>query len=149
MADLFLLENGTDHILLENGTDRFLLESIIWATTQPPGYTAAPLGAPTPATGNDIASASWLRRVIDVTNNMLHGKLNATLRITLTPSATSTTIIDQRITAYSAILLMPATADASAVAGSTYVSSQQNGQATITHPSSANLDMNFTAVILG
>jgi putative flippase GtrA len=90
-----------------------------------------------------------VRRVVDVVNRTLSGKLNVTLPVTLQNGNTTTTIIDPRITAYSALLLTPLTAHAAAIAASVYVSSQQNGQATFTHSNTANTDQLFRLCIIG
>jgi hypothetical protein len=126
-----------------------LITQLDFAAAMPPGYALAPQGAAAPLSSTDLASATYVRRVVDVVNNMMMGKLNVTMQVTLRANATSTTIIDARIGAYSVIMLMPVTADASAIAASVYVSSQQNGQATISHPSTANIDQNFRVMIIG
>ena len=67
----------------------------------------------------------------------------------LPASKPATTVIDARITAYSALLLTPLSAHAATIAGSVYVSSQQNGQATFTHSNTAQVDQNYRLTILG
>jgi hypothetical protein len=80
---------------------------------------------------------------------VMAGKMNATAQITLTPSATSTQIIDSRIGASTWIGLSPLTADAAAAASSVYVSAQQKGQATLTHASAASADRIFSLLLIG
>lgn len=89
------------------------------------------------------------RQVTEWARNVIIGKLNVTLSVTLAANATSTVISDPRIGFYSAILLMPLTSDAAAALGTTYVSAQQKGQATISHANNAEADRTFRAVILG
>jgi len=141
----FLLTEGGGYLLQESG-DRILLEYAEWASIMIPGFPVAPQA---PRTVSFSTIGDWIRRVVDVVNGARAGKLNATVRITLAAGATSTTVIDPRITWYSALLLTPVTADAAAIAGSTYVNSQQNGQCTFSHPSSASGLLNFTLAIIG
>mgnify|MGYP001561535227 CR=1 FL=1 len=114
------------------------------------GYRPAPLSEAPPDSLRGAASERWVRRIVDIVNRSLSGKLNVTLSVTLTANATSTTIKDARIGAFSALLFTPLTANASAEqgAGGLYVSAQQTGQATITHASNAQTDRQFRIVIL-
>lgn len=90
------------------------------------------------------------RQIAQAVNNQLGGKLNATASITLTASATSTTIIDSRIGANTFIGFTPRTLNAStAWTSGLYVSIKQNGQATITHASSPNTDQTFDLLLIG
>src|SRR5690349_6701346 len=70
--------------------------------------------------------------------------------ITLTPSATTTTLTDQHIGASTVVLLMPTTAHASAafVAG-IWFSGVTKGAITLNHASSANVDQTFSYICLG
>ncbi|MEJ0071184.1 MAG: hypothetical protein WDO24_23325 [Pseudomonadota bacterium] len=54
-----------------------------------------------PAALADAADKSWVRRIVQAVNQLLQGKLNASLAVTLTHGATSTTIADARISATS------------------------------------------------
>jgi len=114
-----------------------------------PGFAPAPIGPNAPMSKNDVASASWVRKVVDVINRSLGGKLNVGLQITLTNGATSTVVRDARISAYSGLLFSPVTAHAAAVEGSVYISSQQDGQATLSHAISNDTDMTFNVAIVG
>lgn len=98
----------------------------------------------------DAASERWVRRIVDVVNRSLSGKLNVTLVVTLNAGTTSTIIKDARIGAFSALLFTPLTANAAIeqAAGGLYVSAQQSGQATIEHASNAQGDRRFRVVIL-
>lgn len=79
---------------------------------------------------------------------VMQGKMNATSEVTLTPNATSTTIVDARIGSNTWIGLSPLTANAAAAHSSVYVSSQQKGQATLTHASSPNSDQTFNVLMI-
>ena len=117
-----------------------------------PGFTVAPTNGSAPKSVGDAASQSWMRRVAETVNNILKGKINAVLPITLRANETTTVIIDARIGFYSALILQPLTADAAyALYASPYVlpSGQQSGQVTLNHASSASVDQNFNLVIIG
>jgi hypothetical protein len=90
------------------------------------------------------------RRILaEAINRHNQGKFNVFLPVTLNASATTTTIQDARITATSIFTFTPTTADAATAAPNIYVSSQQTGQATLTHASSANADQTFNVGIFG
>lgn len=125
---------------------RLAVAATVLHAPRQPGYAPAPQ---VPGAANISDIALWVRRVVDVVNRTLAGKLNATLPITLAANTTTTTIIDPRITAYSALLLTPLTAHAAAIAASVYVSSQQNGEATFTHSNTAFPDQLFRVCIIG
>ena len=90
------------------------------------------------------------RQIAQLANNMLQGKLNNVIQVTLTPNAISTTIIDKRIGANTFIGFSPLTTNASAAYTSgMHVYSKTNGQAVLVHPSSANVDQTFDVVLMG
>jgi ABC-type branched-subunit amino acid transport system substrate-binding protein len=76
------------------------------------------------------------------------GRSNATGTVTLTVSATSTTVTDQNCAAGSAIVLTPQTANAAAALATTYVSTA-NGSFVITHSSNTQADRTFAYAIQG
>lgn len=82
-------------------------------------------------------------------NNVMDGKINSTGDITLTASATSTTLSDARIGANSVILFMPRSANARTALNTLYVSARASGSATLTHASSTNTDQDLSYVIIG
>jgi hypothetical protein len=90
-----------------------------------------------------------LRLVSTSLNNTINGKLNSTGSITLTASATSTTLTDARIGGNSVILFTPTTANAATALANLYVSARTEGSATLTHASSANTDQSFSYCIIG
>jgi hypothetical protein len=116
-----------------------------------PGYQPAVLGDTAPSSLKEAITARAVRRLVDVINRMLQGRLNVTLPVTLAVSATTTTVIDSRINAFCAVVFTPLTADAAAEIGNgtIYVSAQQNGQLTLTHASNTQADRNFTLAFIG
>ena len=90
-----------------------------------------------------------LRLVSTSLNNTINGKLNSTGTITLTASATSTTLTDARISGNSVILFMPTTANARTALNGLHVSARADGSATLTHASSGNTDQTFGFTIFG
>lgn len=90
------------------------------------------------------------RQLAQALGNAMKGKVNAVTSVTLTPSATSTTLIDERIGFNTWIGFTPRTMDAvTALASGLYVSSKKNGQATLTHASSTNADQTFDVLLIG
>ena len=90
------------------------------------------------------------RQIAQAVNQQLTGKLNAVTQVTLTPSATSTTLIDKRIGANTFIGFSPRTANAvTAWISGLFVATKVNGQATLTHASSANIDQTFDVLLIG
>ena len=90
------------------------------------------------------------RLIAQCLQGAMSGKLNCVTSITLTPSATSTAIIDKRIGANTFIGFTPRTLNAStAWTSGLYVASKQNGQATLNHASSANTDQTFDVLLIG
>lgn len=114
------------------------------------GYRPAPLSEAAPRNLGDAASVRWVRRVVDTVNNSLRGKLNVTLNVTLAANADTTIVTDARISAFSALMFTPLTANAAAeqAAGGLYVTSQRSGEATVAHANNAQSDRMFRMVIL-
>ena len=86
------------------------------------------------------------RTISTVVNNILDGKVNSTGSVTLTNSATTTTLSDDRIGADSVILFMPTTSDASSE--NIHATARQKGQATLNH-ANASTTRSFDYVIFG
>jgi len=93
-----------------------------------------------------IASQRELAQFI---NELRDGKLNSTGSFTLTPSATSTVVTNQRVSVETVILMMPLTANAAAALPTTWVSAQANGQFTVSHASAASTDRVFRFLTIG
>lgn len=93
------------------------------------------------------------RRLAEKTHQIMQGKTNNILDVTLEANADSTTVQDARLTSQSALLPMPRTANAAAeIAGGTmYVSDtgRVHEAVTITHANNAQTDRDFYFVIVG
>src|SRR3569623_225851 len=81
-------------------------------------------------------------------NGVLDGKINSVGSVTLTVSATSTTVTNRLCSSGSFIDIMPTTANAATAKASVY-NVPTNGSFVILHASSANADQTFKYVILG
>lgn len=90
------------------------------------------------------AIASWMREVHQ-------GKLanTGTLTLAASASASSTTITDVRLGAFSWIGFMPTTLNAASAMPALYVSSRSNGGATVSHAINADADKVYIYAILG
>lgn len=90
------------------------------------------------------------RQVAEVVRGVMDGKTNNTGSITLTQSATSTTLNDRRIGADSVILFMPLNDKAAQEIGTggIYISARGQGTATITHGSHTH-NMIFGYAVIG
>jgi hypothetical protein len=90
------------------------------------------------------------RSTADVVNGIMNGKTNNTGTISLTLSATSTTLNDRRISGDSVILFMPLNENAAdeLAHGHMYVSSRSQATATITHGNHTH-EMQFAYVVIG
>lgn len=88
------------------------------------------------------------RKLAEVLDGVMDGKINATGTVTLTASSTTTTLTDRRIGTGSVILFMPTTQNAAGEIGM-YVSSRGQGTATITHASMSQTDRTFAYALLG
>src|SRR5262249_41922447 len=104
------------------------------------GFPPAAYNDIPPSRIQDAVPTKLARQHADVINNMLRGKLNCTLNVTLDANATTTTVIDPRISATSCLLFSPLTSNALTVYASLYASEQTTGSATLTHSSSAAND---------
>jgi hypothetical protein len=117
-----------------------------------PGFPAADLGGSAVSKPSDAAHKNWVRNLAEKINNVMKGKMNNTLLVTLVNGATSTTVTDPRIGPSSALILTPLTTHAAALLyGTPYVlPTQQNaGSVVFTHASTANTDQNFILTIDG
>tara|TARA_X000000368_G_scaffold10667_2_gene8553 strand:+ start:22 stop:351 length:330 start_codon:yes stop_codon:yes gene_type:complete len=93
--------------------------------------------------------AQHLRLISNTVNNTLDGKLNSTGDVTLRASQTTTTLVDERISVNSVIILEPTNANSNTAKANLFVSAKINGSATLTHASSSNTDQNFGYVVIG
>lgn len=95
----------------------------------------------------------WVKDTADIITAMQRGRSNASGTLTLTANAASTTLTDARIAADSAVILIPATANAAAEigAGTLYVSEtgRVNGSVVISHANNAQTDRTYRYAIIG
>lgn len=105
------------------------------------GYNGVPVDLPN--------EREHRRQIAQLANNLLQGKLNTVIQVTLAPSATTTTVTDKRIGANTGLFFSPLTADAAAAVSSLYVSAQVNGSATLTHANTATTDRTFNVLLIG
>lgn len=94
------------------------------------------------------------RDVATAVNQALKGKLNSIGTVTLTHGAASTVVTNALVSATSVILLMPQTAHAAAeiAAGGCYIAPTDIVSGTsfkITHANNAQVDRNFSYVLIG
>ena len=95
--------------------------------------------------------ANDAREVATIVNNILDGKINSTGTVTLTASAATTVVTEDRTGATSVILFMPTTANAAAeqAAGGMFVSSRGKQTFTITHANNSQADRTFDYIVIG
>lgn len=77
------------------------------------------------------------------------GHLSNTGTVTLTASATTTTVTDDRVSVNTCPVLMPATSTAAATIATVWVSTVTTGSFTITHANTAAVDKTFRYALLG
>lgn len=92
---------------------------------------------------------AWVRSIADVVIGLMNGRSNNIGSVTLTASATSTTLTDPRISMQSVIEFMPKTANAATAKTSMYVTNRGNGAAKINHASSNTTDQQFDYTVIG
>lgn len=80
---------------------------------------------------------------------LMGGKMNAVTELNLNPGATTTTITDARIGAFTHIDFCPLTASAATAKSALYVSDRKKGSATLTHASNAAVDQTFSVLLIG
>ena len=110
---------------------------------------------PPPDAGNDSAPAlrQFARQISSAVRLLFQGKTNNTGEVTLTASATTTTLSDPRLTVDSVVLFDPLTANAAAelAAGTLYAleANRNNLEWTLTHANAGSTDRTFRYVIVG
>jgi phage baseplate assembly protein gpV len=96
-----------------------------------------------------LSRNSTTEQLVNAINAVLQGRSNAVGTVTLTAGATTTTITDPRISADSAIVLVPTTANAAGAIATTYQSTTANGSVVIQHSNTASTDRTFKYVVNG
>lgn len=104
--------------------------------------------ATVPESGNAKEPWSWIRRIAMAVNGLLLGKSNNVSTLTLTASATTTTITNARITPDTMAVLEPTTASA-VTARATLRQSAAPGVITLTHANTADADKAFRVALIG
>lgn len=102
-------------------------------------------------------SGEHRRQIAKRVNSLTQGKMNVTTSVTLTANASTTTLTDPRIGAFSHIKLMPQTANAAAELASGNISFSnfmvggggKAGSCTINHSNNSQTDRTFLAEIIG
>jgi len=91
------------------------------------------------------------RKIATVVNNILNGKINSLGDFSVTESAATTVVVDQRAGADSCILFMPTNAASATelASGSMYVSVRGSQTFTVTHTNSATTGRDFRYCVLG
>jgi len=89
--------------------------------------------------------------VAQAINNILQGKINSVGTVTLAANAATTTVNNPLVTANSAIIFTPQTANAAAIALPYVLQSDiiEGTSFDITHANDANADKTFTYTLLG
>jgi hypothetical protein len=87
-----------------------------------------------------------LEQIAAVANQLLLGKMNCTLDVTLTAGATSTTIEDPRFYETSALVFCPKTANAAAHPMTWF--SVTKGEAVLHHDNNASVDRDGVLIII-
>ncbi len=105
------------------------------------GYSGVPEMMP-----NEIEHRRQIARLV---NNLLQGKQNNVIQVTLAANAATTTVTDRRIGANTGLFFSPLTADAAGALAGLYVSSQTNGSATLAHANTATTDRTFNVLLVG
>lgn len=90
-----------------------------------------------------------LTRIVLAILQLARGRSNAVGGVTLTPSATSTTVSFENCSSESQVILSPRTANAAGALSTTYISAVNNKSFTIAHASAATTDRTFGFVVLG
>lgn len=90
-----------------------------------------------------------IRDIITAINQLIRGRSNAALEVTLAAGTTTTTVSHQNINENSMPVLSPKTANAAAAVGTTYATVPTAGTILITHASAATTDRTFYLHIHG
>lgn len=106
-----------------------------------------PFFAPVPSPAAAY-TAQWANRITDALNTAM-AKVNNVAELTLLHGATSTPMVDARLSAFTGFSFTPLTANAAAIQSGIYVTNQGKGKATINHANTANTDQNFTVSLHG
>jgi hypothetical protein len=87
--------------------------------------------------------------IAEALNRTIRGNLDASGTFTLTPSSTTTVVIDNLFAFDQMVVWSPRSATAATAMTSVYVSAKLNGQFTLTHNSDAATDRTFDYIRIG
>lgn len=94
-------------------------------------------------------SETKLTKLVQSLQGLASGRSNAVGKVTFTPSATTTTVMDPNCALGSGVHLTPLTADAATAMKAGYFITTANGSFVITHASAAATDQRFTYALQG
>lgn len=88
-------------------------------------------------------------RIVQSIRQLIQGRSDATLEVTLTPGVTTTVVSAINCSKDSQVFLSPRTANAAAAVPTTFISLVSNGSLTLTHANNAQTDRRFGIVAVG
>lgn len=88
-------------------------------------------------------------RIVQAIRQIIQGRSDAVLEVTLTPGATTTVVPWINCSTESKVFLSPKTANAAAAIPTTYVSAVVQGGFTLTHANNAQADKVFMILVNG
>lgn len=95
----------------------------------------------------------WMREAARGVNDLMKGRANNSGTFTLTANVGTSTMTDDRLGSTTAVVLIPATANAAAEIGNgtMYISeaARVNGSVVITHANNAQTDRTFRFLLMG
>lgn len=97
---------------------------------------------------NYALEENYIRKMLFTLNNCVRGKTNNVGEVTLTPSATSTTVIDNRVNENSAIILQPITEHAADHFVDTWVVAGDKSFV-VNHNNNSQTDRTFKYIVVG
>lgn len=97
---------------------------------------------------NYSLSEGFIRKIVLTVNLLMRGKMNIVGEVTLTASATSTTVTDNNVNANSAIILQPITEHAADHFVDTWVVAGDK-QFVINHNNNSQTDRTFKYIVVG
>lgn len=100
--------------------------------------------------GKSLGPNANIKEVVNTLNRVMLGQISCRGTVTLSPSTTSTVVVERRVSSESVIQLMPETISAATAVTSVYVSDRIRGESfTLNHNSDPAVDRTFTYLILG
>jgi hypothetical protein len=97
----------------------------------------------------DLKDGNWLRKIAMTVNGLLLGRSNNVFPLTLTASATTTTITDPRISPDTIAVLVPTTAAGLTAFTAGIRQASAVGSIVLTHASNASTTQSFRYALVG